>query len=113
MASTLEGYRYACDQADVPARGKKTVYLDDIKLLIIACDGKLYAVEDRDPQTGGSIARAEIVNCVLTSPTTGAKYRLEDGRLLDDQKGLTAFTHWLPMWHLRVVDDQVYVSPKA
>ncbi|HMM28219.1 MAG: nitrite reductase (NAD(P)H) small subunit [Chloroflexota bacterium] len=111
MASTLEGYRFVCDRADLPTRGKKTVHLDDVKLLIVACDTGIYALEDRDPQTGGSIAHGEVLDCVLTSPNTGAKYSLKDGRLIEEQTALTVLTHWLPMWHVRVVDDQVFVSP--
>lgn len=111
MASTLEGYRYACDWADLPARGKKTVYLGGIKLLIVSCDTGIYALEDRDPQTGGSIAHGKVLDCVLTSPNTGAKYSLKDGRLIEDQKALTVLTHWLPMWHVQVVDNKVFVSP--
>jgi len=111
MASTLEGYRYICDRAELPARGKKTVRLDDVRLLIVACDTGFYALEDRDPQTGGSIAHGEVLNCVLTSPNTGAKYSLKDGRLIEEQKALTVLAHWLTMWYVRVVEDKVYISP--
>ncbi len=109
MATTLEGYRYVCDLADLPARGKKAIHLDDVKLLLIACDSGLYALEDRDPQTGGSLATGEVIDCILTSPNTGARYSLATGRYIGG--GLSPLSsHWLPMWHVRVVEDRVYVS---
>lgn len=109
MATSLENFAYVCDRDELPERGKKTVYVQAVKVLIIACDTGLYAVEDRDPQTGGSIAHAKVLDCVLTSPNTGARYSLRTGQYIGG--GLSPLqSHWLPMVPLCVEDGKVYVA---
>ncbi len=44
-----EGYVFICERDAIPARGKKTVRIGEITLLLIACKSGLYAVEDRCP----------------------------------------------------------------
>jgi len=109
MATSLENYLYVCDLDSLPARGKKTVHLEDQKVLIIQCETGLYAVEDRDPQTGGSIAHGKVLDCVLTSPNTGARYSLQTGQYLGGGQSPLQ-SHWLPLWRVRVKGDKVYVS---
>ena len=93
---------------DIPERGKKTVHVENTRLLIVACDQKLYAIEDRCPQTGRPIAHGEVLDCAITSPSTGARYCLRSGRYLEG--GLSPLqSHWLAIFPLRVVNDQVYV----
>ena len=77
-------------------------------MLIIACDQMLYAIEDRCPQTGRSIAHGEVLDCTIASPSTGARYCLRSGRYLEG--GLSPLqSHWLTIFPLRVLDDQIYV----
>lgn len=108
MAAETEDFVFACEFAAVPARGKKTVTLGDRKVLIITCDSHLYAVEDRCPQTGRSIAHGKVLNCTITSPNNGAKYCLRTGKFLGG--GQSPFqSHWLNVLQCKVVDDKVYV----
>ena len=109
MAIPLDEFLYVCDRDSLPQRGKKTVYVEGVKLLIIACDTGLYALEDRDPQTGGSIAHAKVLDCVLTSPNTGARYSLRTGQYLGGGQSPLS-SHWLPMWNVRVKDGKIYVG---
>jgi nitrite reductase/ring-hydroxylating ferredoxin subunit len=109
MDNVPQGYVWACHVGDVPRRGKKTVHFDGKKVLIVACNSGIYAVEDRCPQTGRPIAHGQVLNCVLTSPTTGARYHLKTGKYLSG--GLSPLqSHWLTTFPLRVIDDQVYVN---
>lgn len=109
MATSHEDYVYVCDRGSLPKRGKKTIHVEGVKLLLIACDTGLYALEDRDPQTGGSIAHGKVLDCVLTSPNTGARYSLQTGQYLGGGTSPLS-SHWLPLWRVRVHGDKVYVS---
>ena len=92
--AALEGYVYVCERSDIPERGRKTVLIGE--------------VEDRCPQTGGSIAHGEVLGCVLTTPTVGARYDLRTGRYLGG--GLSPLqSHWLTVFPLRVVEGKIYV----
>jgi anthranilate 1,2-dioxygenase ferredoxin subunit len=101
-----EGYVFACERDVIPLRGKKTVHIDDLTLLIIACDAGLHAVEDRCPQTGRSIAHGEVLDCIIRAPTTGARYCLQTGRYLGGGQPQSSM---LRVFMLREIGDQVYV----
>jgi nitrite reductase/ring-hydroxylating ferredoxin subunit len=104
-----EGYVFACERGAIPARGKKTVHIRDRTVLIVACDDRLYAVEDRCPQTGRSIAHGKVLSCVITTPT-GARYSLESGRYLGGgELPVQLPSHWLALYPLKVIDDKLYV----
>ena len=103
-----EGYVYVCDRADVPARGKKTVHLNDVTVLIVACNGGLYAIEDRCPQTGRSLAHGRVLRCDIISPYNGVWYCLKTGRCLSGG-GWPLPSNWLRVFAVQVVDEKVYV----
>jgi nitrite reductase/ring-hydroxylating ferredoxin subunit len=110
MADVQEGYVFACDMSDVPSRGKKTVQIDDATVLIVACSDRLFAVEDRCPQTGRSIARGKVLNSVISSPHTGARYSLETGQYVGGGQSFSG-SHWLTVLPVQVIDDRLYVDP--
>ena len=103
-----EGYVLACERSELPARGKKTVHLGDVTLLIIACDAGLYAIEDHCPQTGGSIAHGEVLDSTIMTPATGARYCLETGHYLGGGQSPLQ-SHVLRVFALREIDERVYV----
>lgn len=102
------GYIRVCAVEQIPPRGRKTVYVDDIRLLIVACGDDLHAIEDRCPQTGRSIARGQVLNCVFTTPTVGARYDLRTGRYLGGGQSPLQ-SHWLTVFPLRVIEGNVYI----
>lgn len=106
------GYVYVCDMAEMPLRGKKTVNVGDVRVLIVACDNGLYAVEDRCPQTGASIAHGKVIGNTITVPTNGARYSLVTGRYLGGGQSWLS-SHWLSIWPLMVINTKVYVRPIA
>ncbi len=109
-----EGYTFACERVAIPTRGKKTVQIGDVTVLIVACDEHLYAVEDRCPQTGRSIVHGKVLSCALTTPT-GARYSLNTGQYLGGvELPLQLQSHWLTLFPLKVIEDRVYVRlPRA
>jgi nitrite reductase/ring-hydroxylating ferredoxin subunit len=105
---TFENYEFACKVTDLPVRGKKTVVVGGVSILIVACESGLHAVEDRCPQTGRSLAHGQVLDCILTSPANGARYDLRTGRFVGG--GLSPLqSHWLTVFPLQVIGDDVYV----
>lgn len=105
-----EGFVYTCDLSEMPIRGKKTVNVGDTRVLLVRCDTGLYAVEDRCPQTGRSIAHGKVMQGVITAPTTGARYELATGRYIGG--GQSWFqSHWLTVWPVKVKADKLYIRP--
>lgn len=108
MAAALEGYVFACPVADVPARGKKTVHVGETRVLIVACESGMYAIEDRCPQTGRPIAHGKVIDCVITSPATGAEYDLRTGQYIGG--GLSPLqSERLRTFPLKVDGSKVYL----
>jgi nitrite reductase/ring-hydroxylating ferredoxin subunit len=108
MAAALEGYAFACTVGDVPPRGKKMVHVGETRALIVACETGIYAIEDRCPQTGRPIAHGEVINCVITSPITGAEYDLRTGQYIGG--GLSPLqSERLRTFPLKVDGNKVYI----
>jgi len=103
-----QGYVFVCNRDVIPERGKKTVHIDDRRVLIVATSDGLFAVEDRCPQTGGSIAHGEVLGTVITCPTVGARYDLRTGRYVGGGQSPLQ-SHWLPVLPLYEADDEIYI----
>jgi len=108
--SVPAGYVCACNLSDIPLRGKKSIIVNDVRVLLVACDKGLYAVEDRCPQTGASIAHGKVLGTTITLPTNGARYSLVTGRYLGGGQSWLS-SHWLSIWPLMVIGENVYVRP--
>jgi nitrite reductase/ring-hydroxylating ferredoxin subunit len=108
VTSIPAGYVAACKLSDMPQRGKKALYFGETRVLLVACDDHLFAVEDRCPQTGRSIAHGKVWNCAITSPATGARYCLRSGRYLGGGQ-LSLRSTWLSLFPLLIIDDTIYV----
>jgi nitrite reductase/ring-hydroxylating ferredoxin subunit len=103
------GYTFVCAQNTLPTRGKKSFQIGSTRLLLVACDQHLYAVEDRCPQTARSITTSEILNCVLKTPV-GARYSLQTGQYLSGGTlPVLLQSHWLTLFPVKVIEDRVYV----
>lgn len=103
-----EGYTLVCAQSELPVRGKRMVTLGKTRVLIIVCDEQIFAIEDRCPQTGRSLAHGAVLDCAITSPANGARYCLKSGRYLGGGQSPLQ-THWLTRFPVQVVAEQVYV----
>jgi nitrite reductase/ring-hydroxylating ferredoxin subunit len=107
-----EGYRYVCDLDTVPERGKHTVTIDDVRILIVACENGHYALEDRCPRTGNSVAHGSVIERTLTIPATGERYDLRTGRYVSGGQ-LPRQSETLAIWPLHIIDGKVYVRPPS
>ncbi|MBN1679018.1 MAG: nitrite reductase (NAD(P)H) small subunit [Anaerolineae bacterium] len=109
MATAMpEEYVYVCDTGDLPPRGKKTVHVNGLTLLLIACDDQLYAIENSDPQTGGPMSHGKVIDCQITSPNNGATYDLRTGKYVGG--GFAPLqSHWLTIFRVQVSDNKVYI----
>lgn len=108
MVSVMDGFVSACAVSAMPVHGRKVVQLNGVKVILVACDSGYYALEDKCPQTGRSIAHSKVINCVLTAPSTGARYDIVTGKYLGG--GLSPLqSHWLTVFPTQVVDGQIYV----
>jgi nitrite reductase/ring-hydroxylating ferredoxin subunit len=105
---TPEGYEDVCSLDELPARGKKMVQISGVSVLIVACDEGLFAIEDRCPQTGRSLAHGEVLDAAITSPHSGAQYDLKTGRYLGGGQW-SLQSHLLIVFPLRVIEDRVYI----
>lgn len=103
-----EGYTLACAVSDLPTRGKRIMELGGRRVLIIVCDQQVFAIEDRCPQTGRSLAHGAVLNCAITSPANGARYCLRSGRYLGGGQSPLQ-SHWLTRFPVQVVDNFVFV----
>jgi nitrite reductase/ring-hydroxylating ferredoxin subunit len=104
-----QGYVFVCIRSELPVRGKKTVHVGAVNVLVIVCDTGLYAIEDRDPQTGQRIAHGKVLNCEITSPNNGARYNLRTGQYAGG--GLSPLqSHWLTVFPIQEIDDEIHVS---
>jgi nitrite reductase/ring-hydroxylating ferredoxin subunit len=84
------------------------VDLNHRKLLIIVCDQQIFAIEDRCPQTGRSLAHGAVINFAITSPVNGARYSLKSGHYLGGGQSPLQ-SHWLTRFPVRVIGDSVFV----
>lgn len=108
MVSVMEDFVSVCAVSDMPERGRKLVQVNGVKMILVSCSSGYYALEDKCPQTGRSIAHAKVLNCVLTAPSNGAQYDIATGKYLGG--GLSPFqSHWLTVFPTQVVDGQLYV----
>lgn len=106
--SVPAGYVLACNVDDVPPRGKKTLRINGVSVILVACDSGLHAIENACPHTGQPIVRGKVLNCEITSPHNGARYDLQTGRYVGG--GLSPFqSHWLTVFPLVVEDGVVYI----
>ena len=109
MVATLENYVVACQRSDIPARGKKIVQVGGVSVLIVACEGSLFAVENACPQTGRPLAHGAVLKGTITSPHTGAHYELASGRYLGGGQSPLQ-SHWLRVFPLQTAENRVYIK---
>lgn len=107
MATVLDGYVYACDKHDLPERGKKSITLNGLPILLITCDTNVYAIEDRCPADRRSLSHGKVLNHIISSPS-GARYDLITGNCVGG--GFSTRMHEsLRVFPVMVADDKIYI----
>ncbi|TWT34831.1 Rieske (2Fe-2S) protein [Blastopirellula retiformator] len=72
--------------------------------------GQVFAIDARCPHAGALLTRGEVCDGVLSCPIHHWRFRLSDGKYLDED----APRHDLRMFPIRVVDGQIEVDlPEA
>lgn len=59
----------------------KTVFVDDIKILLIHLNGRYYAIEDLCTHDGGDLAGGEIEGDEIICPRHGARFCIMTGEV--------------------------------
>jgi 3-phenylpropionate/trans-cinnamate dioxygenase ferredoxin subunit len=71
-----------CPLAELPPGGRRTVEWEDLGIVVINCDGTLYAIEDRCSHDDGPLGEGD-VDCAagtLECPRHGSLFDLRTGR---------------------------------
>jgi NAD(P)H-dependent nitrite reductase small subunit len=104
---TIDGLELVrvCAVAELPPGRSRVVYFDEERqVAIFNVDGELLAVTNICPhQHSPVIAEGMIEDCTVTCPLHGWAYDLHSGRALGGGARLRTY-------HVRVVDDAIYVE---
>lgn len=73
-----------CPTLELPPGERKTVAWEDLEILVVNCDGELFAIEDRCSHDDGDLAEGEIntERCAIECPRHGALFDLKSGKAL-------------------------------
>lgn len=94
--------------ADFPAGGAVVVTVGTTEVAIFNVDGTLYALDDRCPHRGASLAGGHVADGCVVCPWHHWRFRLADGAWADSPKVKTG---WYPV---HVVGDEVQLEwPQA
>ncbi|HSY04513.1 MAG TPA: non-heme iron oxygenase ferredoxin subunit [Steroidobacteraceae bacterium] len=56
--------------------------VDGVAVIVVRCDGTLYAVEDRCTHDGEPLTQGQVENCQIVCPRHGAHFCLRSGEAL-------------------------------
>lgn len=73
-----------CPTSDLPPGERMTVAWEDLEILVVNCDGEIFAIEDRCSHDDGDLAEGEInpERCAIECPRHGALFDLKSGKAL-------------------------------
>lgn len=65
---------------DLPEDGQKLVRVAGKSILLVRCDGQVFAVENRCTHDNEQLVGGLVRKCSIVCPYHGARFRLSDGR---------------------------------
>ena len=73
-----------CPEGELPPGAMRTVEVGDVELMVVNCNGELFAMEDRCSHDDGPLAEGLVdpANCTVECPRHGALFDLRSGRPL-------------------------------
>lgn len=74
------------DTADIPAGTMKKVSIEGLKILLANVDGSFFAMPDRCPHMGGSLAEGKLADGRITCPNHHAVFDVKTGKNLEGAK---------------------------
>ena len=72
--------------ADIPVGGKMKVNVKGTEIMLANVGGAIYALENRCPHMGGSLADGVVEESVIKCPRHGAKFDLTTGKNVGQAK---------------------------
>jgi len=73
-----------CPTSELQPGERKAVTWEDLEILVVNCEGQLYAIEDRCSHDDGDLAEGELYpdRCAIECPRHGALFDLKTGKPL-------------------------------
>ena len=75
------GWTRVLDSNGVGDRRPVKATADELDLVIVRCDGVIYALADRCTHCGGSLSEGRVVAASIQCPLSGTSFRLNDGEI--------------------------------
>src|SRR4051812_35512555 len=66
--------------ASIPDGGMRTLYLEDLTIVLVKVDGQIYALDDRCPPQGGPLSRGSLKDNLLMCPWHCWQFDVKSGR---------------------------------
>ena len=89
---------------EVPAGGRKLIYLDDGPVVLLNVDGRYYCIADVCTHDGGPLGGGELEGYEIECPRHGALFDIRSGAALT----LPATTP-TPIYQVRVEGDEILI----
>jgi nitrite reductase/ring-hydroxylating ferredoxin subunit len=102
--SSAEQYVSAGPVESLPVGAKRTVYADDVTIVLVNLGGELFALDDRCPHQGGPLSRGTLQDDALMCPWHCWTFEVRTGRPRWPESGWRA-----TRYPVKVEDGQILV----
>ncbi|MCC7015152.1 MAG: Rieske 2Fe-2S domain-containing protein [Planctomycetes bacterium] len=82
--SNSDGFVSLCDRTELARDGVATFELGRSTLAVFDVAGRLYALDDACPHSGGPLSEGQVQEGTLTCPWHGARFDLASGRAVGE-----------------------------
>jgi nitrite reductase/ring-hydroxylating ferredoxin subunit len=76
------GQMKVCNVEMVPVGSMKQFYVNDLEILVINLNGKIYCLDGRCTHAGAPLAEGNLAGEILTCPWHGSQFKVTDGSIL-------------------------------
>lgn len=84
----------------------KTVWVDDVEIALIDCEGQVHAIEDVCTHDGGELTGGLIEGCQIECPRHGARFDIRTGQALTPP----AYEP-VPVWRVKIDAGRILIAP--
>lgn len=93
--------------AEIPDGGRKSIFVDDVPVLLVRIGEELFAIEDVCTHDGQPLTNGPIsADCQITCPRHGARFDLRTGKPM-----CMPATEPVATYQVQVRDGDIYVKP--
>jgi nitrite reductase/ring-hydroxylating ferredoxin subunit len=75
-----EQYVAGGDAASIPDGGMRTLYVEDLTIVLVNLGGEIYALDDKCPHQGGPLSRGTLKDNLLMCPWHCWQFDVKSGR---------------------------------